>query len=59
MPHYRLHILDEHGGTIGAVDFESTDDEAAKGKAEIVLGDDHRGELWRRIRPAEGNGHTA
>ena len=56
MPHYRLVILDEHGATMGAVEFEFTDDEAAKGHAETVLGGDHSGELWRRIKPVEGNG---
>jgi len=58
MPHYRLDILDERGAMMGAVEFESTDDEAAKGHAETVLGGDHCGELWRRIRPVEGNGHA-
>jgi hypothetical protein len=58
MPHYRLYILDEHGATIGAVEFEATDDELAKQQAENVLGSSHSGELWRRIPPIEGNGHA-
>jgi hypothetical protein len=56
MSHYRLNILDEHGATIGAVEFEATDDELAKGLAKRVLGSGHSGELWRSISPNEGDG---
>ncbi len=58
MPHYRMYILDEHGATIGAVDFEASDDEAAQKASKAVLGSDHRGELWRRIRSGEANGES-
>lgn len=58
MSRYRLLILDERGTTVGAVEFESGDDEAAKGHAETVLGGSQCGELWRRIVPVEGNGHV-
>ncbi len=59
VPYYRLHILDEGGGVVGAVDFECSDDNAANGHAEAVLRDEHRGELWRRIySAADGNGHA-
>jgi hypothetical protein len=61
MPHYRLHILDQRGGLMGAVEFESTDDHAAQGHAEMVLGGSHCGELWRLINsdpPVDRNGHA-
>jgi 4-hydroxyphenylpyruvate dioxygenase-like putative hemolysin len=58
MPHYRLYVLDAHGATIGAVDLEAADDEAAREQAKIVLGDNHQGELWRQVPIIEGNGET-
>ncbi len=61
MPHYRLYILDGGGGMMGAVEFESTNDEQAKQHAETVLGDAQCGELWRRVNSdpaAERGGHA-
>ena len=35
MPHYRAHILDEHGHLIGAADFDCADDVEAKERARV------------------------
>lgn len=48
---YRLHILDERGDLVGAVEFECANDAAAKRKAQKVLAGTP-GELWRRINGA-------
>ena len=54
MPHYRLHILDQLGDLLGAVDLDCTDDEAAKERTEeVLLGQD--GELWRRVAVFQPN----
>lgn len=45
---YRLHILDERGDLVGAVEFECANDAVAKRKAQKVLAGTP-GELWRRI----------
>ena len=45
---YRLHILDERGDLVGAVEFECANDVMAKRKAQKVL-DGTPGELWRLI----------
>ena len=49
MPHYRLYILDERGDVEGAVDLDCIDDEMAKERTKVVLGD-HCGELWRLVK---------
>ena len=46
MPHYRAHILDEHGHLIGAADFDCADDVEAKERARQL--DGHRVEFWRQ-----------
>lgn len=48
MTHYRLYILDKLGDVEGAVDLDCVDDEAAKERTKVVLGD-HCGELWRLV----------
>ena len=48
MPRYRLHILDERGDLVGAVEFECANDAAATRKAQTVLAGTP-GELWRRV----------
>ena len=54
MPHYRVHILDQFGNLLGAVDLDCTDDEAAKERIEqLLLG--QGGELWRRVAVFEPN----
>ena len=50
MPHYRLHILDRRGDALGAVAFDSVDDEAAKARVATLLAG-HGGELWRLVPP--------
>jgi hypothetical protein len=57
MPHYRLYVMDSDSATIGAVEFEAADDEAAREQAKTALSDDHRGELWRQV-PLEGKGRA-
>jgi len=46
MPHYRAHILDEHGHLIGAADFDCADDVEAKERARQL--DGHRVVFWRQ-----------
>jgi hypothetical protein len=46
MPHYRAHILDEHGHLIGAADFDCADDVKAEERARQL--DGHRVEFWRQ-----------
>jgi hypothetical protein len=48
MTHYRLHILDERGDLVGAVEFECADDAAARRQVPRVLAGSPW-ELWRRI----------
>ncbi len=48
MTHYRLHILDERGNLVGAVEFECANDATAKRKAQTVSAGTPW-ELWRRI----------
>jgi hypothetical protein len=55
MPHYRVHILDQHGDLIGAVTLDCIDDEAAKERVREVL-EGHRGELWRLVTMFEPDG---
>jgi hypothetical protein len=45
---YRLHILDERGDLVGAVEFECADDAVAERKAQRVLAGTP-GELWRLV----------
>ena len=57
MPHYRVHILDQLGDLLGAVDLDCTDDEEAKMRMEQILVG-QSGELWRRVivsRPNEAS----
>jgi hypothetical protein len=48
MPHYRLHIMDQLGDLLGAVDLDCIDDQAARERIEQELVG-HGGELWRRV----------
>jgi hypothetical protein len=52
MPHYRLHILDRRGDAVGAVAFDSADDEAATARVAALL-EGQGGELWRLVPPLE------
>ena len=54
MPHYRVYILDRRGDLISAVEFDSTDDEAAKVGVREAL-DGHGAELWRLVTVFEPN----
>ena len=54
MPHYRVHILDQFGNLLGAVDLDCTDDDAAKERIEQLLSG-QGGELWRRVAVFESN----
>ena len=54
MPHYRLYILDQRGDVAGAVDLDCVDDEAAKERTKVVLGD-HCGELWRLVTGSDAD----
>ena len=53
MPRYRVYILDRRGDLISAVEFDCTDDEAAKVRVREVLG--HDAELWRLVTVFEPN----
>jgi len=53
MPHYRVYILDRRGDLISAVEFDCSDDEAAKVRVREVLG--HDAELWRLVTVFEPN----
>ena len=55
MPHYRVYILDRRGDLISAVEFECSDDEAAKVRVREVL-DGHDAELWRLVTLFEPDG---
>jgi hypothetical protein len=48
MPHYRVYILDRRGDLISAVEFDCSDDEAAKVRVRELL-DGHDAELWRLV----------
>jgi hypothetical protein len=48
MPHYRVYVLDEHGQLVGVVNFDCTDDDAAKEHAKR-LADSHEVQLWRLV----------
>lgn len=52
MPHYRLYILDKRGDIEGAVDLDCVDDEAAKERTKVVLGN-QCGELWRLVSDSD------
>jgi hypothetical protein len=58
MPHYRLYILDQRGEVEGAVDLDCIDDEAAKERTKVVLGD-HCGELWRLVTAPDADHSSA
>jgi hypothetical protein len=47
MPHYRVYILDDHGRLVGAVNFDSADDEEAMERVKQLNAADT--ELWRHI----------
>ena len=54
MLHYRVYILDRRGDLISAVEFDCSDDEAAKARVREVL--DGRGaQLWRLVTMFEPN----
>jgi len=55
MSHYRVYILDRRGDLISAVEFDCSDDEAAKVRVREVL-DGHDAELWRLVTLFEPNG---
>ncbi|MBR1229035.1 MULTISPECIES: hypothetical protein [unclassified Bradyrhizobium] len=48
MPHYRVYVSDEHGRLVGVVNFDCTDDDAAKERAK-QLGNGHEVQLWRQV----------
>ena len=48
MPHYRVYVLGEQGQLMGAVNFDCTDDDAAKEHAKR-LGNGHEVQLWRQV----------
>ena len=48
MPHYRVYVLGEHGRLACVVNFDCTDDDAAKEHAKR-LADDHEVQLWRQV----------
>ncbi len=48
MLHYRIYVLDEHGRLASVVNFDSTDDDAAKEQAKR-LADGHEVQLWRQV----------
>jgi hypothetical protein len=54
MPHYRVHILDQLGDLLGAVDLDCTDDQAARKRIEQLLVG-QGGELWRRVAVCQPN----
>lgn len=54
MPHYRIHILDQLGDLLGAVDLDCADDKAAEERiGQVLLG--QGGELWRRVAVLQPN----
>ena len=55
MPYYRFHILGQRGEPMGAVAFDSADDEAAKAHVVRLL-EGHGGELWRLVPVYEQQG---
>ena len=55
MPYYRFHILGPRGEAMGAVAFDSADDEAAKAHVATLLAG-HGGELWRLVPVCEQQG---
>jgi hypothetical protein len=57
MAHYRLYILGKRRVVAGAVDFDCSDDEAAKERAKVVLGD-QCGELWRLVTTPDADNPT-
>jgi hypothetical protein len=48
MPHYRVYVQNEHGQLVGVVNFDCTDDDAAKEHAKR-LADGHGVQLWRMV----------
>jgi len=48
MPHYRVYVLGETGRLACAVNFDCTDDDAAKEHAKR-LADAHEVQLWRQV----------
>jgi hypothetical protein len=48
MAHYRVYVLGEHGQLMGAVNFDCTDDDAAKEHARR-LANGHEVQLWRQV----------
>jgi hypothetical protein len=48
MPHYRVYVLDEHGRLASVVNFDCTDDDAAREQAKR-LADGREVQLWRQV----------
>ena len=48
MPHYRVYVQNEHGQLVAVVNFDCTDDDAAKEQAKR-LADGHGVQLWQMV----------